>query len=78
LQAQADKAGDPILTNKVFHTIHIIRSLKLGDHEGLPLFDLGHLMKRTLLTVLPATLIQIPICASLSPVPVCWGAGGWN
>jgi len=63
--------GDPILTNEVFHAMHIILRLKLGNHEGLTLFDLGRLLKRILLAVLPATLIQIPICASLSPVPVC-------
>ena len=51
--------------------MHIILGLKLGDHEGLTLFIHGHLPKRILLVVLPAILIQIPICVFLSPVPVC-------
>ena len=49
--------------------MHVILSLKLGDHEGLALFVHGQLPKRTLFLVLPAILIQIPICAFLSPVP---------
>jgi len=71
LQGGADRTGDLILTNAVFHAMHIILSLKLGDHEGLALFVHGHLLKRTLLTVLPAILVQIPIRAFLNPVPVC-------
>jgi len=68
-----DRTGDPILTNKVFHATHLILSLKLGDHEGLPLLVHGQFLKRTLLIVLPAILIliQILICAFLRPVPVC-------
>jgi len=27
-----DRTGDQILTNKVFHVMHVIPSLKLGDH----------------------------------------------
>jgi len=50
--------------------IHIILILKLGDHEGLALFVYGRLLKGTLLVVLPVILIQIPICAFLSPVLV--------
>jgi len=49
LQGGVDKTGDPILTNEVFHAIHIILSLKLGDHEGLTFFVHGRLLKRTLL-----------------------------
>jgi len=62
-----------MVTNTVFHAMHVILSLKLGDHEGLGLFVHGQLPKRTLLLVLPVILIQIPICASLSPLPVYWG-----
>jgi len=69
----ADRTGDPVWTNEVFHAVHVILSLKLGDHEGLALFVHGRLLKRTLLLVLPAILIQIPTCAFLSPVPVYWG-----
>jgi len=69
LRGGADRTGDPILTNEVFHAMHIILSVKLGDHEGLALFIHGQLLKRTLLVVLPAILIQIAIRASLSPVP---------
>ena len=50
--------------------MHVILSLKLGDHEGLALFIRGRLLKRTLLLVLPAILMQILIRAFLSPVPV--------
>ena len=71
LQGEADRTGDPILTDEVFHARHIILSLKLGDHEGLALFVHGRLLKRTQLIVLPVILIQIPICAALSPVPAC-------
>ena len=71
LQGGADRTGDLILTNAVFHAMHVILSLKLGDHEGLTLFIHGHLLKRTLLIVLLAILIQIPIHASLSPAPAC-------
>jgi len=58
------------MTNKVFHAMHVILRLKLGDHEGLALFVHSRLLKRTLLVVLPAILIQIPIRAFLSPVPI--------
>jgi len=61
--------GDLVLTNEVFHAMHVILRLTLGDHEGLALFIHGCLLKRTLLVVLPVILIQIPIRASLSPVP---------
>jgi len=53
--------------------MHIMLSLKLGDHEGLAFFVHGRLLKRILLPVLPAVLIQILIRASLSPVPVYCG-----
>jgi len=77
LQGEEDRTGDLILTNAVFHPMHVILSLKLGDHEGLTLFIHGHLLKRALLVVLPAILIQISICASLSPVPAhCRGQSG--
>jgi len=58
-------------TNEVFHAMHVILSLKLGDHEGLALFIHGCLLKKTLLVVLPVILIQIPIHTFLSPVPAC-------
>jgi len=70
LRGGADRTGDPILTNEVFHATRVILSLKLGDHEGLALFVHGRLLKKTLLIVLPAILIQIPIHAFVSPVPV--------
>jgi len=73
LQEGVDRTGDPILTNAVFDAMHIILSLKLGDHEGLALFVHDRLLKTTLLVALPTILIQIPICAFLSPVPVCCG-----
>jgi len=73
LQRGADRTGDPTLTSKVFHAMDITLSLKLGDHEGLALFVHSQLLKRTLLVVLPAILKQIPVRASLSTVPVCWG-----
>jgi len=77
LKGGADRTGDPILTNEVFHARHIILSLKLGDHEGLAFFVHGHLLKRTLVVVLPVILIQIPIRAFLSSVPVrCGGQSG--
>jgi len=88
LQGGVDRTGDPIGTYAAFHATHFIVSLKLGDHEGLTLFIHGQLPKRTLLVVLPAILIQIPIRASLSLVPAhcgvqsgtCWcclaAAGG--
>jgi len=63
------RTGDPILPNTVFHALHVTLSLKLEDHEGLALFIHGRFLKRTLLVVLPAIPIQIPIRASLSPVP---------
>jgi len=44
--------------------MHVMFSLKPGDHESLTLFIHGPLLKRTLLIVLPAVLIQIPICPS--------------
>jgi len=69
LQGGEDRTEDLTLNNEVFHAMHIILSLKLEDHEGLALFVLGWLLKRTLLVVLPA--IPIPICAFLNPVPVC-------
>jgi len=46
--------------------MHVIFSLKLGDHEGVVLFVHGWLLKRTLLIVLPAIQIQIPTRAFLS------------
>jgi len=70
LRGGADRTGDPILTNMVFHAMHVILSLKLGDHECLAPFVHGRLLKRTLLVFLPAILIQIPTLAFLSPVPV--------
>ena len=70
MQRGADRKGDPIRTNAIFHAMHVILSLKLEEHEGLALFIHVRLLKRTLLLVLPAILIQIPIRASLSPVPV--------
>jgi len=71
LQGGADKTGDPILilTSEVFHAMHIILSLKLGDHKGLALFNHDQLLKRTLLLVLAVIKIQILTCAFLSPVP---------
>jgi len=65
------RTGDAILTNELFHAMHVILNLKLGDHEGLALFIRGRLLKRTLLFVLPVVLIQIPIRAFLIPVPIC-------
>jgi len=73
LKGGADRTGDPIWTNAVFHAMHVILSLKLGDHKGLTLFIHGRLPKRTLLVVLPVILIQIPSRASLSPVPAHCG-----
>jgi len=32
LQGGVDRTGDPILTSEVFHVMHVILSLKLGDH----------------------------------------------
>ena len=58
------------MTNKVFHAMHVVLSLKLGDREGLALLVHSRLLKRTLLVVLPAILIQIPIYAFLSSVPI--------
>ena len=65
-----------LITPKVYsyvvcHATHVILSSKLGDDKGLALFIHGCLLKRILLLVLPAILIQIPVSASLSPVPVC-------
>jgi len=77
LQEGADRTGDTILTSEVFHAMLVILSLKLEDHKGIALFIHGQLLKRTLLVVLPAILIQIPMCASLSPVPThCRGQSG--
>jgi len=45
-------------------------SLKLEDQECLGLSVHGWLLKRTLLIVLPAILIQILIRTFLNPVPV--------
>ena len=82
LRRGADRTGEPILTNKVFHDMHVILSLKLGDGEGLALFVLGHLLKRTLLVVLPMidpdpdSDLCIPGSSScLLPRPV-WGLPG--
>jgi len=58
------------LTSEIFHDMHVILSLKLGYHKGLTLSVHGQLLKRTLLVVLPAIMIQIPICAFLNPVAV--------
>jgi len=43
---------------------------ELGDYKHLTLFICGRLLKRTLLVVLLVSLVQIPICEFLSPVPV--------
>jgi len=66
------------LTSEVLHAMHVIFSLKLGDHEGLAVFIHGWLLQRTLLTVLPAILIQVPIHAFLSPFSAycCQGQPG--
>ena len=57
--------------------MHVTLSVKLRDHKGLALFIHGHLLKRTLIFVLPAVLIQILIRAFLSPVPAhCRGQSG--
>jgi len=69
-QGGADRIGEPTLLNAVFPAMHIMLSLKLGDHEGLSLFIHGRLLKRTLLAVLPAILIQVPIRAFISPVSI--------
>jgi len=53
LQEGADSSGDPILTNAVFHAMHITLCLKLGDHDVLVIFVLGHLLRRTLLMFCP-------------------------
>jgi len=73
LQGGTDRTGDLIVTNdgQVFHAMRVILSLKLEDHEGVALFVHGLLLKRTLLVVLPAFLIQTLFCSSLSPVPAC-------
>jgi len=71
LQGGADRTGDWILTNEVFHAMHVIPGLKLGCHEGLTFFVHGRLLKRTLLIILPVILIQILMRASLSSVPAC-------
>jgi len=69
LWGRVDRTGDLILVKEVFHAMHVILGLKLGDYEGLTLFVHGRLLKRILLVVLPVILIQIPIRASLSPFP---------
>jgi len=71
LQGGVDRTGDPILTHKAFHAMHVILILKLGNYEGLALFIHGRLLKRTLLIVLLAIPIQIAIRVFLSPVPAC-------
>jgi len=53
LQGVTDRTGHLILTNEVFHAIHVILSLRLGDHKGLAHFVHGPLLKKTLLIVLP-------------------------
>jgi len=68
LWEEEERTGDPILTNKAFCAMHVILSLKMGDREGLSLFVHGQLLKRTLLVVLPAILIQILIRVFLSPI----------
>jgi len=78
LRGGVDRTGDPILTNDVFHAMHFTLTLKLGDHEGLALFVHGRLLNRTLLLVLLVILIQIPIHASLSPVPACCRGQSWT
>jgi len=70
LQGLVDTTGDSILAKEIFQAMHITLNLKLGDHESLTLFVHSWLLKRTLLVFLPAILIQIPIRAFLSPVPV--------
>jgi len=37
LQGGVDRTGDPILTSAVVHAMHIMLSVKRGDHEGLTL-----------------------------------------
>jgi len=69
LRGWVDKTGDTILTNEVFHAMHVTLSLKLGDHKCLPFFIHGQLLKTTLLLALLATLIKILIRAFLSAVP---------
>jgi len=54
-----DRTSDLILIGEVFHAMHVILHLKLGNHKGLALQ----------LLVLPVILIQIPIHAFLSPFP---------
>ena len=73
LRGGADRTGDPMMSSVVFHAVHVVLGFKLGDHEGLAPFGHGRLLKRTLLVVLPAILIRIPIRARLSPAPVCCG-----
>ena len=71
LRGGVNTTGDPILTSVVFHAMHVILSLKLGEHEGLAVFVHGGLLKRTLLIVLPEILIQILTRVFRSPVPAC-------
>ena len=70
MQEGVERTGDPILTNAVFHAIHIILSLKLGGHKGVTFFLHVRLLKKMLLPVLIAILIRILIHAFLSPVPI--------
>lgn len=60
MQGGVDRTGDPKLPNEVFHAIHVIRSMKLGDHEGLALFVHGRDMKKTLSVVLLAVTYPPP------------------
>jgi len=53
--------------------MHAMLSLKLGDHDGLTVFTHVWLLKRTLIFLLLATLIQILIRAFLSPDPAHCG-----
>jgi len=65
-----DRKGDSILTREVFNARHVILSLKLVNHKGLTLFCLCLVSEEDLDVVLPATLIQTPVCAFLNPVPI--------
>jgi len=70
LQGRAERTGDPILTDAIFHALHVILSLKLGNHKGLILFVHGWLLKRTLHLVLLVILIQMLVRAFLNPAPI--------
>ena len=77
LQGGVDRTGDPILTNEVFHGSACHTRFTAEGHKDLALFVHDQLLKRTLLLVLPEILIQIPVRAFLSPVPVyCWSQSG--